>query len=79
MKTNHLSSNDFYLEAIVNKNYEYQGFIKYYEEDMTCAEKYPLIIKIGGRKVKPVTIEANVGQTSIVKIKVSNGRGKYSV
>jgi len=38
-----------------------------------------LIIKIGGRKVKPVTIEANVGQTSVVKIKVKYGKGKYRV
>ena len=75
----HLSSNDFYIETVINKNFEYQGFITFFEEDMTCAEKYPLYIKIGGRKVQNISLEANVGQTGTFKIKVNNARGKFNV
>lgn len=46
---------------------------------MAYAEKYPLFMKIGGKKVKAVSIEANVGETGVAKFKIKNGRGDFTV
>jgi hypothetical protein len=76
---NLLSSNDLNLQAIINKNMEYMGFITFYQDDMALAEKYPLSLKIGGSKIKSISIEANVGETGVSKIKIKNGRGSFRV
>ena len=45
-----ISSREVYLETIFNKPYEYNGFVMFYDEDMSCAERYALNIKIGEKK-----------------------------
>jgi len=46
---------------------------------MICAEKYPLHIKITGKKIETVHISANVGEKGRVDIKIKNGKGKFHV
>lgn len=61
MNIAYLSSKDVYLEVIINKTCDYNGEVTFYDEDMICAEKYPLQIKVTGKKVETVKISANVG------------------
>jgi hypothetical protein len=46
---------------------------------MICAEKYPLSIKVSGKKVQNVVISSNVGEKGRVDIKIKNGKGKFHV
>lgn len=77
MNLNLLSSCDLSLQAIINKPIEYCGSITFFQDDMALAESYPLIMKIGGRQVKKIPIEANVGDQGLAKIKIKNGRGSF--
>jgi hypothetical protein len=61
MNINLLSSSDLSLQAIINKPIEYNGSITFFQDDMALAEIYPLRIKIGGKQMKKIPIEANVG------------------
>jgi hypothetical protein len=74
-----LGANDLYVEAIVNRPLDYEGFITFFEEDHSRAERYPLSLRVGGRQSNQVVIEANVGATGAVKMKIKNGTGKFKV
>lgn len=74
-----ISSKDVYLETIMNKNFDFNGTLIFYDDDMTCAEKYHLSVKIEGKKYEKVWISANVGEKGKAEIRLKNGRGKYQV
>lgn len=62
---------------MVNKYFDYQGHITFYDDHRPIAEQYPISVVISGKKYEKINIFSNVGSTSRAEIHLKKGSGNF--